>query len=73
MFIEHLLCDPYRGEGMERSQKVLEDHLPRTVSLLWSLIRDAGGLCAQPGDVAEHSLSLVCPWFSTQYIPPARV
>lgn len=55
---------------MERFQQVLEDHLSRTMSLLWSLVRDAGGLFAQPGDAAKHALSLVCPQLSAQHIHP---
>lgn len=48
------------GQG-HRFQQVLEDHLSRTTSLPWFLVKGAGSLFAQSGDVANHSLSLVWP------------
>lgn len=43
---------PNRGKNLDRSQQVMEHHLSKTASLLWSPVRDTGGLFAQPGDVA---------------------
>lgn len=53
VFIKHVYdVIPNRGKNMERSQQVMEDYLSRTARLPWSLVRDTGGLFAQPGDAA---------------------